>query len=101
MSDTNASRRHFLQLAAASALAPVLAGNGFASEAVSESDPTAKALGYKADASSVGDTSYRQGSTCANCLQFEAGAEGVGACALFPGKSVSASGWCKAWVKKT
>lgn len=95
----SSNRRHFLRAASAALLAPLLVRSGFASE-LSEDDPTAKALGYKADATQVNDPTYKAGSTCANCMQFQPGAAGSGACALFPGKPVNAAGWCKAWVKK-
>lgn len=69
-------------------------------------DPTAKALLYVNDAGDV-DTSnplaarYEAGQTCATCLQIQ-GEEGAEwrPCALFPGKAVSASGWCSAWAAK-
>lgn len=69
-------------------------------------DPTARALLYVHDAANV-DTSnalaarYEAGQTCANCVQIQ-GEEGAEwrPCALFPGKSVNAAGWCTAWVAK-
>ena len=105
MAITPESRRRFLRLASVSALTPLLSRIAWASapEALSEDDPTAKALGYHADAASVDkatNPSFRPGSTCLNCMQFKSGEQDVGSCALFPGKSVSADGWCKAWVKK-
>lgn len=101
MSDRKQSRRHFLQLAAATALTPLLgrvavAGGG---PPLEESDPTASALGYRVDASTVDDPAYKPGSACSNCMHYQ-GAEDSGHCALFPGKTVQAAGWCKAWVKK-
>ena len=38
---------------------------------------------------------------CSNCQLYtgDAGAD-WGPCAIFPGKHVSAAGWCSAWVKK-
>lgn len=69
-----------------------------------EKDPQAKALGYVIDANKVDANSnptYKPGQTCANCLQI-AGKDGepFRPCNLFPGKTVAAHGWCKAWVKK-
>ena len=73
---------------------------------VTADDPTAQALLYVHDAANV-DTSnplaarYEAGQTCANCVQIQ-GEEGAEwrPCALFPGKSVAAGGWCTAWVAK-
>jgi len=69
-------------------------------------DPTAKALLYVNDAATV-DTSnplaarYQAGQTCANCVQIQ-GEDGADwrPCNLFPGKAVSAHGWCTAWAMK-
>ncbi|MBT8143396.1 MAG: high-potential iron-sulfur protein [Gammaproteobacteria bacterium] len=91
-------RRRFLQLASAALLSPLLLRTGFASE-LSEDDPTAQALGYRIDASQVDDDLYKSGSSCANCMQYQ-GEDATGVCPLFPGKTVRAAGWCKAWVKK-
>lgn len=101
MSEKPHSRRHFLRLALASALAPLLSRAVFAGGGppLEESDPAASALGYRADASAVDDPLYKAGSTCGNCMHYQGG-EDSGHCALFPGKTVQAGGWCKAWVKK-
>ena len=71
---------------------------------VSESDPTAAALGYKANASSVDKAKFPQyvpGSSCSKCALYQ-GAAGAasGPCPLFAGKAVSAQGWCSSYVKK-
>jgi hypothetical protein len=67
---------------------------------VSEADPTAKALNYSADATKSTKRTDKT-ALCSNCSLYsgKAGA-GDGPCALFPGKSVSAKGWCSSWVKK-
>src|SRR6185295_3350209 len=69
-----------------------------------EKDPQAAALGYKHDAKQVDRkkfANYQPGQTCATCQQFQAKAKEPWApCAIFPGKSVAANGWCSAWVKK-
>ncbi len=77
--------------------------------AVSETDPTAKALGYVADGSKVdlkkwpkkaGPDGAKQ--ACANCVLFKAEKgtnEAMAACPLFPGKVVAAKGWCNSWAK--
>ena len=71
---------------------------------VSESDPIATALGYKANASSVDKAKFPQyvaGSSCSNCALYQ-GAAGAasGPCPLFAGKAVSAQGWCSSYAKK-
>ncbi|WP_321937865.1 high-potential iron-sulfur protein [Paraburkholderia sp. J8-2] len=99
------SRRHFIIVAASLASASVLQTESrAASPEVSESDPTAQALGYKSDGATV-DTAkypkYQAGQACANC-QFYQGKSGEtsGPCTVFAGKPVSAKGWCSAYVKK-
>jgi hypothetical protein len=69
-----------------------------------EKDPQAKALGYVADAAKVdakSNPTFKPGQNCAGCLQLTGKAgDPLRPCNLFPGKLVSANGWCKAWVKK-
>lgn len=103
----DAERRRLLKLAAfglvaapfASSLFP-LPGRAADLPLVDENDPTAKALGYYCDA---GKNPARTDATalCDGCLFYTAqpGAK-AGACALFPGKSVCAKGWCISWQKK-
>lgn len=77
---------------------PVIAVAGFQTSAqaamVSPDDPTAKALGYV-------EHSTVDGSSCANCVLYS-GAAGAasGPCAIFPGKEVVPTGWCKSYAKK-
>jgi High potential iron-sulfur protein len=72
---------------------------------VTGDDPTAKALLYVEDATTV-DTSnplaarYQAGQDCANCLQSPGASGSRLACNLFPGKSVAPGGWCTAWAMK-
>lgn len=99
------SRRTFLitSLGVASTLA--LSRQAFAdAPKLTESDPTAQALGYKADATKVDKTKYAKyaaGQTCSNC-QFYQGkpADPYAPCAMFGGKQVSGKGWCSAYNKK-
>ncbi|HEX7079766.1 MAG TPA: high-potential iron-sulfur protein [Gammaproteobacteria bacterium] len=72
---------------------------------VTPDDPIAKALYYVEDATKVDKSNplavrYTEGQHCANCVQLqgEAGAAWR-PCNLFPGKLVSANGWCSAWTK--
>lgn len=94
------SRRRFLKIAAGTTVAAALVGGlpRFARAAdlppVSESDPTAKALGYVEDASKTTNASRKASDDCTNCQFYTGGATGRGPCQLFPGKSVNAKGWC-------
>ncbi|MGT0244630.1 high-potential iron-sulfur protein [Burkholderia pyrrocinia] len=70
---------------------------------LSETDPTAVALGYKADATKVDKTKYPKyaaGQDCVACMLYQ-GKKGSasGPCGAFPGKQVSAKGWCSAFSK--
>ena len=95
------TRREMLQVTAgATAIVPLgmLGGRVAVAEELPQldpSDPTAQALEYVHES-----TTPEQ--WCKNC-QLYGGKEGSewGPCQLFPGKGVSASGWCKSWVLKT
>ncbi|MGC3982931.1 MAG: high-potential iron-sulfur protein [Steroidobacteraceae bacterium] len=70
---------------------------------LTETDPTAKALGYHLDAKKVDVKefpTYKPTQTCGNCVQLQAGTGNERGCNLFPGKSVVIGGWCKVWVQK-
>ena len=69
-----------------------------------ESNPQASALGYKADASKIESANfpkYTAGQKCTSCQMFRAKQPDTasGSCAIFPGKLVSAEGWCNAFIK--
>jgi hypothetical protein len=107
MIDEKLSRRQLLQTAIAG-LATVPAAGLLAqsanAEMLSETDATAKSLGYVADAKRVdpkANPNFKPGQNCGNCMQFtgKAGAA-AGPCNIFPGKDVAAAGWCKVWVLK-
>jgi len=73
--------------------------------AVAADDPTGVALKYVEDATKA-ERPDKMGTAgkdqhCANC-QFVQGKDGDARrpCALFPGKSVNANGWCVSWTKK-
>lgn len=75
---------------------------------VSESDPTAKALGYVADASKAerpkkGEIEGKD-QKCTNCQFYTAGTAINGAeagkCLMIPAGPVHGEGWCKSWLKK-
>ncbi len=98
--DSLSSRRRFLKLACVVVGAGTLARSARADDLphLAETDPTAAALGYKEDASQVDPAKAAQkkpGAVCGNC-QFFSGGGAFGPCQLFPGKAVSAKGWCSA-----
>ena len=73
-----------------------------------ENDPAAKSLGYAHDATKVDVAKFPKhagpdgaNQFCHSCQLYtgKAGDE-WGPCSIFPGKLVSANGWCNAWVKK-
>jgi hypothetical protein len=76
---------------------------------VTEKDPIAQELGYVEDATQADVEKFPKrkgpnGATqfCMNC-QFYSSIPNTarGSCAnFFPGESVSATGWCNAWVQK-
>lgn len=101
------NRRRFIKIAVSSLAAAPFASALVSAPAhaqtlplVSETDPQAMALGYKADATKAAARKDAQ-AACSNCNFFtgKAGAA-EGPCAIFPGKAVSAKGWCTAWAKK-
>lgn len=96
------ARRHFLATVAAVGAALALPAAADTAP-LSETDPTAQALGYKADGSQVDAAKfpkYTAQQQCSNC-NFYQGSGASGPCQLFPGKSVSAKGWCSAYVAKS
>ena len=72
----------------------IAALHAVAQEQVKADDPMAVAMKYVAKSTVAG-------SNCANCMQVQ-GKDGdaLRGCNIFPGKLVSAEGWCAAWVKK-
>jgi High potential iron-sulfur protein len=71
---------------------------------LSESNPIAVALGYKAHAASVDRARFPQyaaGQSCSNCALYQ-GAAGAasGPCTIYAGKSVASTGWCASYTKK-
>jgi len=104
-------RRRFLKLAAMGAVAAPIASTLLPEFAraqdlphLSESDPTAMALGYKDDATKVDATkftTFKPGALCDNC-KFWTGKQGDewGPCQLFPGKATHAKGWCSGYSVK-
>ncbi|NML33375.1 high-potential iron-sulfur protein [Paraburkholderia antibiotica] len=99
------SRRTFLITSIGVASTLALSRQAFAdAPKVSETDPTAQALGYKADASKVDKAKFAKfaaGQQCGNCSFFQGKAgDAYGGCPMFAGKQVAAAGWCSAYNKK-
>jgi hypothetical protein len=98
------SRRSFIALAGvtgAAMLAGLQPDSARAAEGpphLTETDPTAKALGYVEDAGKVDKTkfpSYKAGAHCSTCNFFQGKpADAYGPCQIFPGKAVAGKGWC-------
>lgn len=94
------TRREFLfkVVPAVGALA-LIATRALAASPLSEQEPTAQALGYVTDTKRADQAKYPQHSnaqSCSNCQLYGAG----GTCSAFPGKTVSANGWCRSYIKK-
>jgi High potential iron-sulfur protein len=102
---SNAARRRLIKLAVTGmAAAPVAAllsrTAAAAADMLSETDPTAKALNYVADAAKSTKRTDKT-ATCAGCNFYSGKADAVvGPCAIFPTKAVNAKGWCSSWLKK-
>lgn len=99
-------RRTFLIGAAGAASALAASRLAFAQRGtpLSESDPQAQALGYKADATKADKLKfpkYTAGQMCSNCQLYQGKpTDATGPCPIFQNRLVAAKGWCSAWVKK-
>ena len=111
MIESKRDRRQFIKVVLlGAASAPVLAGlfqrTAAAADlpALTEADPTALALGYVEDATTVKKDkfpTYVAGQLCSNCNLAQAVLpDGRFPCTLYPGKSINGKGWCAAYVKK-
>jgi high potential iron-sulfur protein len=99
------SRRRFIIVAATLTSTPLWVDEAQAdAPMLSESDPTAQSLGYKANAAQVDKArfaKYQAGEDCGNCQLYQGKpGDASGPCPIFGGKQVSAKGWCSAYVKK-
>ncbi len=105
---THPTRRTFVLMtvaAGSSALAATrAAAQAAAAPMLSEADPQAVALGYKADATKVDKAKYPQhtaAQVCSGCNFYQGKPTDAAApCTLFAGKQVAGKGWCTAWAKK-
>ena len=102
----NPSRRVFVMavVAGGSALTASRVSAQAAAPVLSETDPQAVALGYKADNTKVDKAKYPQHAAtqmCSGCNFFQGKPTDAAApCQLFAGKQVAGKGWCTAWAKK-
>jgi len=75
-----------------------------AAEELSETDPSAVALGYRTDATKVDKVKfpkYADGQTCVSCQFYQGSASAkTDICPLFSGKTVEGAGWCNGYVRK-
>ena len=68
---------------------------------IDEADPTAQALKYVHDASTVDPAQRPADQFCNNCALFGGAADDAWApCSIFPGKAVAGAGWCSVWAPK-
>ena len=89
--------------------AGLIARGAAAQSRLDEGHPTAVALGYRHVAEDVDVTRYPKRATpegreqfCDNCIHYKTEEEqdGWAPCAIFPGQTVAAKGWCNVWVVK-
>lgn len=101
---STSTRRVFMMQVATAAGATLVAQQAMAQAMVAENDPQAVGVGYKADATKVDKAKYPKyaaSQSCNNCALYQGkSGSASGPCGLFPGKQVSAKGWCSAWAKK-
>jgi hypothetical protein len=101
-----AGRRLFLNLFAGAFAATLATRESCAADLphLATSDPTASALGYTEDSTTVDAAKYSQHKptqVCARCQQFtKQEGSAYGTCVIFAGKSVNERGWCGAYVEK-
>lgn len=105
MSASKISRRQLLRVAlAGTTFVPVVSTTSEAADArLTVDDPKAKSLGYVEDAKQADAkhfANYRAGQACANCALIQQRYGFWRPCQLFPGKLISAKGWCSGWMAK-
>lgn len=98
------TRRQFVLYSVSGVGALCLGAGAQAQTMVSETDPQAVAVGYKADSTKVDKKKFPKHAAtqlCSNCALYQGAATAAAAgCAIFPGKQVAGKGWCSAWAKK-
>jgi len=106
------SRRHILKSALLTTFIglPAVRGSGALAappgaprKPLDEQDATAEMLGYRQDARKVDPKeypAYHSGQSCSSCALIETGTARMRGCSVFPGKLVSAAGWCSSWQQR-
>ncbi|MEM7501209.1 MAG: high-potential iron-sulfur protein [Pseudomonadota bacterium] len=96
------NRRHFVASAvAAAAFARASTASSEELPELEETDPTAVALKYVHDATTVGSSLRSEDRYCYNCALYAGTAEEEwAACSIFPGKRVAGKGWCSVWAPR-
>jgi len=97
------SRRQFMIYSTAGLASLTMASQAQAQAMLGEGEPTAVALGYKADAKTVVKAKFPKfadGQLCSNCQLYASKSADAGTCTIFPGKLVAGPGWCNAYIKK-
>ena len=97
----NAQRRRSIRLIAIAAagvpFAGALVGAASAAGTVSEQDPAARALRYRADATKAPERKDAA-AFCDNCTYYTGKpGDAEGACAALGDRRVAAKGWCTSW----
>jgi hypothetical protein len=110
INDENASRRTLIKLLSAGAVAVLAGGRVLTASAaaalvpLTSADPSAKALGYVDESSTVDNAAHpthKPTQKCSTCVQYQGKAgDARAACNIYPGKSVAAGGWCTVWAQK-
>ena len=104
---TKLTRRDIVKGSAGAITIPlltILGKQGWSAERISESHPTAVALGYVHDGEDVDgaqNPTFTPDQRCDNCVQYAATSDGWGTCNIFPGFEVAGPGWGKVWVGNT
>ncbi|RBP51656.1 high-potential iron-sulfur protein [Arenicella xantha] len=104
MARNTLNRRAFVKVAAGTLAAiPFISRAEAAPEKLSEEDSMAVALGYKAvstDVDAAKYASHKDDQLCKGCALWQGADAEWGGCSIFPGKLVSANGWCAAYAAK-
>jgi hypothetical protein len=92
-------RRRFLMAVGAGVASVPLSSLVTSRTALAQELPLVDPAGPVAVALEYVEESPDEAKLCSNCILYtDPEAEEQGPCAVFPGKSVKAGGWCKSWV---
>ncbi|MDE2473681.1 MAG: high-potential iron-sulfur protein [Alphaproteobacteria bacterium] len=100
------SRRSFFTSSAViiAAICGSAASQAQTTQAVTENDPAASALGFHLNASTVDKAkypTYEAGQSCSGCAFFQADAGTTeGKCSMYGGRTVPSTAWCAAFFKR-